>query len=167
MRGRYSLLATAALVATALITSPARADGVKVGVLTCNVSSGWGVIFGSSRDLNCTFGPTKGPAEHYRGNVSKFGVDIGYTSGGVIVWDVVAPTPEFKRGALEGKYAGATAGATVGVGLGLNVLIGGLEHSFALQPVSIEGNKGLNVAAGIGAIGLRYQPEAERLSDAR
>src|SRR5262249_9026379 len=98
MHGRYRLLATAAFVAAALIGSQAHADGVKVGVLSCNVSSGWGVIFGSSRNLNCTFGPTNGSTEHYYGSVSKFGVDVGYTSGGVIVWDVIAPTPEFKRG---------------------------------------------------------------------
>jgi hypothetical protein len=133
--------------------------GVKVGTLSCDVESGWGFIFGSSKDLHCNFHPSRGPeGEHYEGSISKFGVDIGYTAGGVIVWEVVAPSSDLRHGALQGDYAGATAGATVGVGVGAHVLVGGLDRSIALQPVSIEGNTGLNVAAGIGAISLKYVP---------
>ena len=127
---------------------------MRVGELTCNVSSGWGFVFGSSRDLHCTFRGNN-LHEHYRGSISKFGVDIGYTEGGVLVWAVFAPTSDVREGSLQGDYAGATAGATIGAGLGANVLIGGLDKSVALQPLSLEGNKGLNVAAGIGAISLR------------
>ncbi|HEY0302613.1 MAG TPA: DUF992 domain-containing protein, partial [Rhizomicrobium sp.] len=92
------------------------------------------------------------------GTISKFGVDIGYTDGGVLVWGVFAPSSDVRAGSLEGDYAGATASATIGVGLGANVLIGGLDKSIALQPLSVEGNKGLNVAAGIGAISLSAAP---------
>ena len=74
----------------------------------------------------------------------------------MIVWAVFAPTNGMKRGALEGGYAGATASATAGVGVGANVLVGGFDRSITLQPVSIEGSTGLNVAAGIGAISLKY-----------
>lgn len=131
-------------------------DGVKAGVLSCNVSSGWGVIFGSTREMNCAFQPAKGPIEHYRGHISKYGVDIGYTHGGVIVWAVFAPTTGLAPGALTGQYGGATAGATVGVGAGLHALVGGFRHSISLQPLSIEGNSGLNVAAGVAEMGLRW-----------
>ena len=109
---------------------------------------------GSSKDLRCNFAGSHF-GERYIGTVSKFGVDIGYTSGGVLVWDVFAPTTGMKRGALSGGYAGASASATVGVGAGANVLVGG-GGSITLQPVSIEGNSGLNVAAGIGSISLRF-----------
>lgn len=129
--------------------------GVKVGELTCNVSSGFGFIFGSSKDLHCTYRPSGHPHEHYIGTVKKFGVDIGYTEGGILVWGVFAPTSDLAPGALSGTYAGATANATIGVGLGANVLVGGLKKSIALQPLSIEGNQGLNVAAGIGSITLK------------
>ena len=133
--------------------------GVKVGELTCNVASGWGFVFGSSKDLHCTFRPSgSGHAEHYAGSISKFGVDIGYTEGGVLVWGVFAPSSDMKASAVQGDYGGATAGATVGVGVGANVLFGGLDKSIALQPISLEGNRGLNVAAGIGAISLRSVP---------
>lgn len=161
MQKNFRLMAAAAaLVGAVAFAGQAEAApaGVKVGTLTCNVSSGWGFVFGSSRDLHCTFHPSAHPREHYEGTISKFGVDIGYTEGGVLVWAVFAPSSDIREGALQGDYAGATASATVGVGLGANVLIGGLDKSIALQPVSFEGNKGLNVAAGIGAISLKYEP---------
>jgi hypothetical protein len=149
---------SAAVIAALLaLGSPADAAGVKVGVLTCHVSSGWGFIFGSSKDLRCNFSPSHGYGERYVGTVSKFGVDVGYTAGGVLVWDVIAPTTSLKRGALAGGYGGATASATAGVGVGANVLVGGFDRSVTLQPVSIEGNTGLNVAAGIGAITLHFE----------
>jgi hypothetical protein len=125
-------------------------------VLTCHVNSGWGFIFGSSKNLHCNYSPSRGFGERYAGTVSKFGVDIGYTAGGILVWDVIAPTSSMRRGALSGDYAGATASATAGVGVGANVLVGGLDRSIALQPVSIEGNTGLNVAAGVGNISLHF-----------
>jgi hypothetical protein len=149
---------SAAVIAALLaLGSPADAAGIKVGVLTCHVSSGWGFIFGSSKDLRCNFSPSRGYGERYVGTVSKFGVDVGYTAGGVLVWDVIAPTTTLKRGALAGGYGGATASATAGVGVGANVLVGGFDRSVTLQPVSIEGNTGLNVAAGIGAITLHFE----------
>jgi hypothetical protein len=140
------------------VGTPARAAGVQVGVLTCNVASGFGFVFGSSRGVNCTFSPTGGPPQHYTGAINKFGVDIGYLQGGVIVWTVIAPTANLAPGSLSGTYAGATGSATVGVGLGANVLVGGSANSIALQPVSIEGTTGLNVAAGIAEMSLTFQP---------
>jgi Protein of unknown function (DUF992) len=135
--------------------TPAQAQsGVRVGTLSCNVAGGWGFVFGSSKALRCVLTPGPGHPEHYYGRISKFGVDIGYTQGGVLVWGVFAPTANVGPGALAGDYAGATAGATVGVGAGANVLVGGSNHTISLQPLSIEGNTGLNVAAGIGAITL-------------
>ena len=152
------LMGTAIAVAGLAIAGTANAapHGVKVGELTCNVASGWGFVFGSSKDLHCTYRPSNHPREHYTGSISKFGVDIGYTDGGVLVWGVFAPSSDVRAGALEGDYAGASASATVGVGLGANVLVGGLDKSIALQPLSFEGNKGLNVAAGIGSISLKH-----------
>jgi hypothetical protein len=150
-------LAAAMAVSVGLASAfapPARAQaGVNVGNLTCNVSSGWGFVFGSSRALNCTFAGAGGRYEYYTGNIMKFGVDLGYTQGGVMIWTVVAPTANLAPGALAGSYGGGTASATVGFGVGANALIGG-GNSVALQPLSIEGNSGLNVAAGIGAITL-------------
>ena len=132
--------------------------GVAVGTLTCNVSSGFGFVFGSSRALNCTFSGPAGRYEYYAGNISKFGVDIGYTQGGILVWTVVAPAANIGPGALSGHYGGGTASATVGVGVGANALVGGSNNTIALQPVSIETNRGLNVAAGIAELTLAPAP---------
>lgn len=159
MSKTFALKAGAALLAgAALFAAPAQAAGVKVGTLTCQVASGWGFIFGSSKDLRCNFNPGQGVGEHYVGSISKFGVDIGYTDSAVIVWAVFAPSAGPRRGALQGDYVGATASATAGVGVGANALVGGFGRSITLQPLSIEGNTGLNVAGGIGALNLRYAP---------
>jgi hypothetical protein len=137
--------------------APAQAQGgVRVGTLNCSVSGGWGFVFGSSRALRCVLSPGPGGhPEHYYGRINRWGVDIGFTQGGVLVWAVLAPTANLAPGSLAGDFAGATAGATVGVGAAANVLVGGSNRTISLQPLSIEGTTGLNVAAGIASITLR------------
>ena len=129
-------------------------SGANVGSLTCNVAGGVGFVFGSSKDLSCLFTRTDGIAERYTGTIKKFGVDIGFTKEAQIVWLVFAPG-NIAPGSLAGAYAGATASATVGVGAGANVLVGGSSKQVSLQPVSVEGSVGLNVAAGIGEVELK------------
>jgi hypothetical protein len=151
---------TAALLASAAMFGTASADtaGVKAGVLTCNVEGGTGFIFGSSKDLVCVYSPEKGSEDTYYGSVDKFGIDIGYTESSRIVWVVLAPASDVADGALEGTYAGATIGASAGVGGSVNVLVGGLDQSITLQPLSVEGTEGINVAAGIESIRLHSSP---------
>ena len=146
------------LASGATVSAQNEPAGVKVGVLSCNIEGGWGYVLGSSRDLRCNFVPSDGVTERYAGEITRIGVDVGYTQGGVLIWDVVAPSSELESGALEGDYGGVSAGATVGVGFGANVMIGGFDKSVALQPLSIEGHTGLNVAAGIGAMSLDHIP---------
>lgn len=159
----YSRLGVA-LSALSLVTggvalgTPAQAQEVRVGVMTCDTASGFGYVLGSSRDLHCTFSPAAGHPEHYVGSFSKFGVDIGYVQDAVIVWTVVAPTVALPPGSLTGTYGGATASVTVGVGVGANVLVGGSNNTISLQPVSVEGGTGLNVAGGFASMSLTYQP---------
>jgi len=130
-----------------------RSPGVKLGTLSCHESSGWGFIFGSSHAVRCTFS-SGDRVERYEGSISKFGVDVGYQQSGVLLWEVIAPNDHPGRGALDGHYGGLTAGAAVGVGLDANALVGGSTRSITLQPLSIEGTTGLNVAAGIGELTL-------------
>ena len=129
--------------------------GVKIGTLSCHEAGGWGFIFGSSRDIRCTFSNGGGRVERYDGSISRFGVDVGYQQSGVLVWAVVAPRDAPAPDALAGHYGGATAEGSFGAGLGANVLVGGSNKSIALQPLSIEGATGLNVAAGIGELTLK------------
>ncbi|HZZ34260.1 MAG TPA: DUF992 domain-containing protein [Caulobacteraceae bacterium] len=159
MKHSHRLLLALTAAASLGFAAQAHAEGgVKAGVLTCNVSSGWGLIFGSSKDLNCTFSPDSKRVDNYEGKISKFGVDIGYQKGGVMVWAVLAPTADLAPGALAGNYGGVTAGATAGVGANANVLVGGSNKTITLQPLSIEGATGLNIAAGVGSITLVHKP---------
>src|SRR5215467_6818402 len=157
---RKMMVAAALVFAVASLVPAAHADEqkatVRAGYLTCHVSSGWGFIFGSSRSMKCSYAMQPGYTEYYTGSINKFGADIGYLSSAVMIWAVLAPTTNLGQGALAGTYAGATASAAVGVGAGANVLIGGFNHSIALQPVSIEGQNGLNVAAGVAALTLKF-----------
>jgi hypothetical protein len=156
---RLAAALVAALSGSLALGAPAQAQpGVVIGTLTCNVASGFGFVFGSSRAINCTFAGPGGRYEHYVGDISKFGVDVGFTQGGILVWTVVAPTAALAPGALAGNYVGGTASATVGVGVGANALVGGSSNSIALQPLSIEANRGLNVAAGVAAMALTPAP---------
>jgi len=156
MRRLFSSLAALALASAAAIAvaSAQPADRVKAGTLTCDISSGIGMILGSHKSVQCVFAPDmSGPQEVYQGGINKYGLDIGATSGGQMVWVVFAPSTR-QFGALAGVYSGATAEATVAVGLGANVLVGGSNHTIALQPLSLQGQTGLNVAAGVAELVL-------------
>jgi Protein of unknown function (DUF992) len=154
---RYAA-AIAAAVSLLPFAAPAQAQGgVQVGTLTCNAAGSVGFIFGSTNQLSCAFSEP-GRTEYYKGQISKFGVDIGFTQGGVLVWTVFAPTAQLGPGALAGTYGGATAGATVGVGGAVNALIGGSNNTISLQPISFQGNTGLNVAAGVASMTLASAP---------
>jgi hypothetical protein len=152
------LIAFAALALTAAVALPVTATAQgrdKVGTLNCDISAGIGAIIASKKSVTCMFTPSaRGPREVYVGSISKLGVDIGATSGGEMVWAVFAPSNR-KFGALAGHYVGATAEATVGAGLGANALVGGSNRTVTLQPVSVTGQTGLNVAAGVAELTLR------------
>lgn len=131
-------------------TVPDQRDGVRIGYLDCHVSGGVGYVLGSAKETNCVFKSTMGgsePLDHYTGVIRKMGVDLGFTTEGRIIWAVFAPTAGYHHGSLSGLYQGLSAQATVGLGVGVNVLTGGTAGSIQLQTVSVEGLKGLNVAA--------------------
>jgi hypothetical protein len=157
MHRPLSVIATLAFVVAVASPLPTLAQGerIKAGTLTCDISGGIGLIITSHKDVTCMFTPSQpGPREVYVGGINKFGLDLGATAGGEIVWAVYAPTTR-RFGALAGNYSGATAEATVGAGLGANVLVGGSDRTVALQPLSVQGQAGLNVAAGVAELILR------------
>ena len=148
-----SLLAAAALSGLLATAAQAANSGVKVGVLECTVAPGVGMIIASSKAVSCTF-KGNGRAENYHGSTGKLGLDIGFTNKSYLSWIVFAPG-EVHRGALAGSYVGASAQATVIAGLGANVLVGGWSDSINLQPLSVQGQTGLNVAAGLASLNLK------------
>ena len=151
---RYAI-GVAALALAVASADPAAAQRVRTGVLTCDVSAGIGLIIGSQKQVSCAYAPDRpGPQEAYGGSITKFGLDIGITGGGVMVWGVF--TESFAGpGFLAGDYVGATGEVTVAAGLGANVLVGGSNRTVALQPVSVTGQIGLNLAVGVADLHLR------------
>jgi hypothetical protein len=134
-------------------TTPARAD-VEVGSLSCRSPEAAGYILLSGRAFSCVFTPAAGgPVQYYQAFIHRFGAQIGFSSDVTLAWAVFAPTPHLGPDALAGGYSGVSAGAAVGVGVGANGLVGGL-NSFALQPVSVEGQIGLNVVATVTGLEL-------------
>ena len=132
----------------------ASGEGVRVGVLSCQVSGGAGFVIGSSKDLRCQFESAGGRRERYVGTIDKFGLDIGVTGPAYLSWAVFAPTTDVGRGALAGNYVGASAEATVGVGGGANLLIGGSQDTISLQPLSVQGQTGVNAALAVSGLAL-------------
>src|SRR5262245_44657734 len=153
---KFTRFAVVAALTATVAGAAAAQERAQVGQLTCDISGGVGLIFGSQRTLNCTFTPSvPGPVEFYAGTLTKLGADIGVTAGAGMVWLVYAPTSR-PAGALSGGQGGATAAAAVGAGVGANVLIGGCRRIIELQPLSLQGEAGLNVAAGVAGIDLRW-----------
>ncbi len=157
---RFALAAASALTAASILGFAGAAnaqDRVKVGSLDCVVEGGTGFIVGSTKNLTCTYTPSGGgPKEQYAGTVKKFGLDVGVTGKTLIKWLVMAPTKDaYKPGALAGDYAGVGAEASVGAGVGANALVGGSHDTFALQPVSVQAQQGLNLAVGFQSFTLR------------
>lgn len=150
--------AVAAVAMTAALGAavPAMAqERAKVGVLECNVAGGSGFVFGSTKQLTCVYTPVSGSTtQTYTGTINKYGIDIGSTGETQIVWGVLAAGQKFDPNMLAGKYVGATAEASAGVGLGANALIGGFERSVALNPVSVQAQTGVNIAAGVAELTL-------------
>ena len=157
------ILAAAALslaIAVPLASDAGAAEGgVKAGWLKCEVAGNVSFIFGSSRDITCFYQPDASKrADRYIGTIKKFGIDIGYETAGVIIWGVIAPTNDVGPGALAGDYGGATADVAAGYGVGANALFGGSKNSIVLQPLSVEGIQGLNLAGGIALLSLTAAP---------
>jgi uncharacterized protein DUF992 len=154
-------LAAGALLSTALALAfapnvTAAEKGVKAGYLRCDVAGSVSFIFGSSRDITCSY-ETEGThrVDTYTGEIKKYGIDIGYQKKGVMIWAVVAPTNDVGAGALAGDYGGITADLAAGYGVGANALLGGYKNSIALQPLSVEGIEGINIAAGVVGLTLK------------
>ncbi|MEK1891112.1 MAG: DUF992 domain-containing protein [Phyllobacterium sp.] len=139
----------------ALIPFGANAESTQIGTLSCDVSKGIGMFVVEKQKLTCTFMQDKGgSADKYTGSIDQFGVAVGEVAGGHLIWGVVAATGGLPAGALAGTYAGVGANASVGPGAGANILTGGTGRAFSLQPISVEGQEGINFAGGVTTVTL-------------
>jgi Protein of unknown function (DUF992) len=128
---------------------------VQVGILECRGGASIGFVVGSVTNLGCVLRADGMPEDRYVATIRKVGLDLGITQETALAWGVYAPVARLGPGDLAGDYVGAQGSASVGVGLGGNVLVGGSANSIALQPLSVQGQVGLNVAAGLESLELR------------
>jgi len=134
---------------------------LQAGVLECRGEGGWGAIIVSRKEFNCVFTSASGkPLGRYKAVIRKFGIDIGKTGKTALQWAVLGPATKvgdhYVIGSLQGQYAGVGAEAAVGVGVGANALLGGGPDSFVLQPISVQAQTGINVAAAVQSLVLSY-----------
>jgi hypothetical protein len=157
MFAKFAPYAAAIGLAAALSLPAPHADaagtGVNIGMLDCTVGEGIGYLIGSNRTVACAFKRNDGTVENYHGEIRRWGLDIGFSRESRMFWGVVAPG-HVEKGALEGTYAGAGADVAAGLGVGANALFGGSSRQVALQPVTVSGNVGVAVAAGVAKLTL-------------
>jgi hypothetical protein len=146
----------AALAMAFAMPAFAQTRSIRVGGLTCNSGVRVGLVLGSRQDLECVFRSSVTGAQYtYRGKIRRIGVDLGVTRGGTLVWAVFGRNSQIGRGTLRGNYVGASGNAALGLGLGANVLIGGSRRTISLQPLSVEGQIGINLAMTVASLTLR------------
>jgi Protein of unknown function (DUF992) len=148
--------ALAAIAMTLLGQMPAAnaQQSTQIGTLTCSLQPTIGLIIGSRQRMNCRF--VQARTERYSGVITRLGIDLGFTGGGTMVWGVFSPARGPKSGALAGTYVGASGDVAFGLGVGANALVGGFGRSIALQPLSVSGQVGVNLALGVAGLTLRY-----------
>jgi hypothetical protein len=147
--------ATFAALAALVVAAPAFAQTkVKAGTLTCTGGAGVGLILGSKKSYDCKYVSVSNRSESYTASITRIGLDVGVTGESTMIWTVLAPS-EVGKGGLRGNYVGATADAAIGIGGGAKVLLGGSENTVALQPVSVQGQTGINLAVGVAELSLR------------
>jgi Protein of unknown function (DUF992) len=155
---RSFILAGAAVTTLVALFDGAKAQQpiqrVQVGILECRGGASVGFIVGSVTNLGCVLRTEGMPEDRYVATIRKVGLDLGITQESALAWGVFAPT-RLGPGALTGNYAGAQGSAAIGVGAGGNVLVGGSDNSIALQPLSVQGQVGLSIAAGLESLELR------------
>jgi hypothetical protein len=151
---RLSTLFIAIVALMAPIASANATPPVRAGVLECHGGQNVGFVVGSVANLQCIFESEGRRPDPYVATVRRIGLDLGVTEQTQITWAVNAPSSRLGRGELAGSYGGVGANASVGIGGGGNFLVGGPANSYALQPISLQGQTGLNVAAGIAGLEL-------------
>ena len=151
---KFSTLGIAIVSLVASFASANAVPPVRAGILECQGGQNVGFVVGSVTSLACVVQSEGRRPEPYVATVHRYGVDLGFTDQTQFSWAVSAPTRRLERGELAGNYGGVGANASVGVGFGGNFLVGGPQNSYGLQPLSVQGQTGLNVAAGIADIEL-------------
>jgi len=130
---------------------------IQIGRLRCAVAPSVGFVVGSRQEMQCELRTDGIPGRLsglYKGVIKRFGIDLGVTGAGILIWEVFSLTKNAGPGDLAGEYVGASADVAFALGLGANVLVGGSNRSFALHPSSVEGMTGVDLAVGVADLTL-------------
>ena len=149
--------ALAAIALTAAFAQTATAQNAKVaaGTLTCKGQGTVGMVVGSKETLTCMYEPIGGGmGRRFSGTTTRIGLDVGVRGESTMVWTVLGSTTQVPGEQLGGSFAGVSADVAAGIGVGANVLVGGNNKSIVLQPLSVKGETGLNVAVGVSTLTL-------------
>jgi len=142
-----------------VLANGTQAQPARTGLLSCHAASGFGLIFGTTREVNCAFSPVGAPPQHYVGHIDSFGFDAGYTEAGVLMWEVLAAaTTPPAPGSLAGTYEPHPGSTFVGETAATNTLIGGSGNTIALLPLDLRPGTNVNDAAGVAKMTLTHQP---------
>jgi hypothetical protein len=153
---RMSAIVCAMVLAFSESASAQARPPLRVGGLTCSTGPRVGLVLGSRQDMRCVFNASGSGLQYiYTGTIRRVGLDVGVTRGGTLFWAVFARNSQIGQGTLRGNYVGASGNVAVGLGLGAKVLIGGSRRTITLQPLSVEGQIGVNVALGVTSLTLR------------
>lgn len=155
MRRSLALAGIVLALSAPVAPTSAQQAKVQVGVLECRGGASVGFIVGSVTNLGCVLRAAGQPDDFYVATIRKVGLDLGITQESALAWGVFAPVNRLGPGDLAGNYVGAQGSATLGVGVGGNVLVGGSANSIALQPLSVQGQVGVAIAAGLESLELR------------
>jgi hypothetical protein len=153
----YRIVKPTLLLGLVLLTANsahAQGSSTRQGMLTCRTSASVGLLVGSTQRLACQFRASNGFTQNYVGRMNRVGLDIGITAGGVLAWAVLGSSSAITPGALTGRFVGASGDVSVGIGAGANLLVGGTAQGISLQPLSVEGQVGLNLALGVAGLTL-------------
>jgi len=150
---RLQVLSIVLLVSVAPLAQAHANRPTRAGVLECEGRKTSGKLVMSQARLRCVFRSQGREPERYVAKIRRYGVDLGLTDETRMAWAVNAPVNDFGRSELRGRYGGLAANAAAIVGFGGNFLVGGSKRA-ALQPISLQGQTGLNLAAGVTEVEL-------------
>lgn len=144
----------AALLLMFALAPNAGATDDDLGVLTCrHVSkSRVSLTVRSTADIRCSIEYPGGQVERYKGESGiAMGLDLSFKDNEKFAFTVISSssvTPG--QHSLSGKYFGSKVAAIESARLGSAGLVGGFADRIGLNPVALEKNNGVGIAAGIG-----------------
>ena len=135
--------------------APAR-RATQIGTLACDVSGGVGMIVTSKKAMVCTFtNVARRVARSMRARSASSASTSARRPAARCVWTVFAPTVAPCAARSRANMPAPRPRRPSSAGSARTCCVGGSNRSIALQPVSVGGQAGLNLAVGVADLQLR------------